>query len=52
MQTELPDRHGRSMPLVPNPMRFDGQRALAEQAPPEIDQHGDAIRAGQAWKPR
>ena len=52
MQTELPDRHGRSMPLVPNPKRFDGQRALAEQAPPEIDQHGDAIRAGQAWKPR
>jgi crotonobetainyl-CoA:carnitine CoA-transferase CaiB-like acyl-CoA transferase len=52
MQTQLTDAQGRAMPLVANPMRFDGQRAMAEQAPPQLDQHGDALRAGQTWKPR
>jgi crotonobetainyl-CoA:carnitine CoA-transferase CaiB-like acyl-CoA transferase len=40
------------MPLVANPMRFDGQRAVADQPPPGLDEHGDAIRAGQTWRPR
>jgi crotonobetainyl-CoA:carnitine CoA-transferase CaiB-like acyl-CoA transferase len=52
MQTQLTDAQGRAMPLVANPMRFDGQRAMADQAPPQLDQHGDALRAGQTWKPR
>ena len=34
----------RPMPLVGNPMRFDGQRALADQPPPGLDEHGDALR--------
>ncbi|MCA0242966.1 MAG: CoA transferase [Proteobacteria bacterium] len=52
LKTTLADRHGRAMPLVANPMRFDGQRALAAAPPPELDQHGDAIRAGQGWTAR
>jgi crotonobetainyl-CoA:carnitine CoA-transferase CaiB-like acyl-CoA transferase len=52
LKTHLADRHGRAMPLVANPMRFDGRRALAPTPPPELDQHGDAIRAGQAWTGR
>lgn len=56
MKTQLTDSHGRAMPLVANPMRFDGQRAMAPQAPPRIDEHGDAIRravaAGQGWPAR
>ena len=34
----------RPMPLVANPMRFDGQRAIAEQPPPGLDEHGAALR--------
>jgi crotonobetainyl-CoA:carnitine CoA-transferase CaiB-like acyl-CoA transferase len=52
MKTHLTDAHGHAMPLVANPMRFDGQRAVADQPPPGLDQHGDAIRAGQTWRPR
>ncbi|MBL8334985.1 MAG: CoA transferase [Rubrivivax sp.] len=52
MKTTLPDVQGRPVPLVANPMRFNGRRALAESAPPLIDQHGDEIRAGRSWKPR
>ena len=33
------------MPMIATPMRFDGQRPVADQAPPQLDQHGDAIRA-------
>jgi crotonobetainyl-CoA:carnitine CoA-transferase CaiB-like acyl-CoA transferase len=38
----------RPMPLVANPMRFDGQRAIADQPPPRLDAQGDAIRAALA----
>ena len=38
----------RPMPLVGNPMRFDGERALADQPPPALDAQGDAIRAALA----
>ncbi len=44
------------MPLVANPMRFDGQRAEADQSPPGLDAHGDALRAalaaGEGWPAR
>ena len=43
----------RPMPLVAHPMRFDGQRAVADQPPAQLDEHGDAIRAalarGEGW---
>ncbi len=52
MQAQLPDDEGRAVPMVASPMRFDGLRALAPLAPPALDGHGDAIRAGQAWAPR
>ena len=35
--------HG-TMPMVGTPMRFDGQRPVAEQAPPQLDEHGPAVR--------
>ena len=44
MQTSLAMADGQAMPLVANPMRFDGQRALADQAPPALDEHGQALR--------
>ena len=44
MQTSLRSEDDRVMPLVANPMRFDGPRAMADQAPPSLDQHGDALR--------
>jgi crotonobetainyl-CoA:carnitine CoA-transferase CaiB-like acyl-CoA transferase len=56
MQASLPDSHGQAVPLVANPMRFDGQRALADQAPPTLDQHGPALREAlarqDAWPAR
>ena len=52
MKAQLIDERGRAVPVVANPMRFDGERAMADQAPPTLDQHGDQIRAGQAWHPR
>lgn len=46
----------RLMPTIPNPMRFDGERAMADQPPPKIDEQGDAIRAalaaGKGWPSR
>jgi crotonobetainyl-CoA:carnitine CoA-transferase CaiB-like acyl-CoA transferase len=46
----------RPMPTIPNPMLFDGQRAMADQPPPRIDEQGDAIRAalaaGTGWPAR
>jgi crotonobetainyl-CoA:carnitine CoA-transferase CaiB-like acyl-CoA transferase len=45
MQTAMDVGADRPMPLVANPMRFDGQRALADQAPPGLDAQGDALRA-------
>ncbi len=38
----------RPMPLVANPMRFDGRRAIADQPPPALDAQGDAIRTALA----
>ena len=52
MKTHLFDAQGRAVPLVANPMRFNGQRALAPEPPPGLDEHGDAIRAGHTWRPR
>ena len=56
MQTSLRSEDDRVMPLVANPMRFDGQRAMADQAPPSLDQHGDALREalaqGGGWPAR
>ena len=53
LKAQLPDAKGRAVPMVPNPMRLDGRRALAPQAPPALDEHGDAIRAavreGKGW---
>jgi crotonobetainyl-CoA:carnitine CoA-transferase CaiB-like acyl-CoA transferase len=48
MQATLDAGDGKTVPLVANPMRFDGQRALADQAPPGLDQHGNALRAALA----
>ncbi len=46
----------RLMPMVGNPMRFDGQRAVADQPPPGLDAQGDALRAalakGRGWPGR
>ncbi|MBP6899413.1 MAG: CoA transferase [Burkholderiaceae bacterium] len=46
--------HG--IPSVATPMRFDGERPVAELAPPGLDEHGDAIRAalaaGKGWPAR
>ena len=36
--------------MVAPPMRFDGVRAMADLAPPMLDEHGQAIRAGKVWK--
>ncbi len=56
MQAGLDVGADRLMPMVPNPMRFDGQRAMAEQPPPGLDEHGDALRQalrqGQGWPAR
>jgi crotonobetainyl-CoA:carnitine CoA-transferase CaiB-like acyl-CoA transferase len=55
MQITRPDAAGLAVPLVGNPMRFDGLRPGAELAPPGLDQHGETIRAalsqaaGAAW---
>lgn len=51
MQITLPDAQGRAVPMVANPMRFDGRRAVARRPPPALDEHGDAIRTGPAWLP-
>ncbi|WP_088279477.1 CaiB/BaiF CoA-transferase family protein [Ideonella sp. A 288] len=45
-------RHG-GAPMVATPMRFDGERPLAELPAPHLDEHGPAVRAalaaGQGW---
>jgi crotonobetainyl-CoA:carnitine CoA-transferase CaiB-like acyl-CoA transferase len=48
MQVSLRDRQGRTVPMVANPMRFDGQRPVADRPPPALDQDGDTLRAGLA----
>jgi crotonobetainyl-CoA:carnitine CoA-transferase CaiB-like acyl-CoA transferase len=56
MQTGFEVGADRPMPQIANPMRFDGQRAMADQPPPGIDAQGDAIRAalarGEGWPKR
>ena len=56
MQAGLDVGTERPMPMVPNPMRFDGQRAMARQPPPGLDEHGaalrEALRQGQGWPKR
>ena len=56
LQQTMIGGNGEPMPLVANPMRFDGQRAQADQPPPGLDAQGDAIRAalakGEGWPPR
>ena len=56
MQAGLDVGAERPMPMVPNPMRFDGQRAMAQRPPPGLDEHGDALREalrqGQGWPVR
>ncbi len=48
LQLSVDGGNGQPMPLVANPMRFDGQRAQADQPPPMLDAQGDAIRAALA----
>ncbi len=40
-------------PMVASPMRFDGQRPCADLPPPQIDEHGAAVReslaSGRGW---
>ena len=56
MQAGLDVGADRPMPMVPNPMRFDGQRAMAERPPPGLDADGDALRLalrqGKGWPAR
>ncbi len=56
MHQTMDGGNGQPMPLVASPMRFDGERALAEQPPPGLDAQGDAIRAalarGGGWPAR
>ncbi|MBL0148100.1 MAG: CoA transferase [Ideonella sp.] len=44
------------MPMVGTPMRFDGQRPVADQPPPHLDEHGEALREalarGEGWPGR
>jgi crotonobetainyl-CoA:carnitine CoA-transferase CaiB-like acyl-CoA transferase len=48
------DRDG--LPMVATPMRFDGERPVADLPPPKLDEQGDAIRAalarGEGWPRR
>lgn len=48
MKIEVDSGDEKPMPLVANPMRFDGERAIADQPPPGLDAQGDAIRAALA----
>jgi crotonobetainyl-CoA:carnitine CoA-transferase CaiB-like acyl-CoA transferase len=51
MQTQMDTGADRPMPLVANPMRFDGQRAIADQPPPGLDAQGEELRAALARSP-
>jgi crotonobetainyl-CoA:carnitine CoA-transferase CaiB-like acyl-CoA transferase len=56
MQLAQPDDRGQTMPMVASPMRLDGQRPVAQQVAPRLDEHGDAVRAalqqGAGWPER
>jgi crotonobetainyl-CoA:carnitine CoA-transferase CaiB-like acyl-CoA transferase len=47
MRAEVPAGR-RMLPLVANPMRFDGERAMSDQPPPTLDEQGSALRAALA----
>jgi crotonobetainyl-CoA:carnitine CoA-transferase CaiB-like acyl-CoA transferase len=51
LRAELP-AGGRTLPLVANPMRFDGERPMADQPPPTLDEQGAALRAAMAHSTR
>ena len=52
LQVTALDGLGRPVPMVANPMRFDGQRPWSPMPPPQLDDDGDDVRAGHAWHPR
>jgi crotonobetainyl-CoA:carnitine CoA-transferase CaiB-like acyl-CoA transferase len=52
LQVTALDGLGRPVPMVANPMRFDGQRPWSPTPPPQLDDDGDDVRAGRAWHPR
>ena len=41
------------LPMIGTPMRFDGERPVADLPPPQLDEHGDALRralaGGDGW---
>ena len=44
LQVHRPDDAGRPVPMVAQPMRFDGERPVADSPPPTLDASGEAIR--------
>jgi crotonobetainyl-CoA:carnitine CoA-transferase CaiB-like acyl-CoA transferase len=44
LQVHRPDDAGRPVPMVAQPMRFDGERPVADTPPPALDASGEAIR--------
>jgi crotonobetainyl-CoA:carnitine CoA-transferase CaiB-like acyl-CoA transferase len=56
MQTSLKSSGERTVPMVPAPVVIDGARALADQAPPALDEHGAMLQASldknPGWPPR
>ena len=50
MQINHAGAHG-SLPMIATPMRFDGLRPIADLPPPELDQHGDAVRTALGRSP-
>ena len=50
MQINHANAHG-NLPMIATPMRFDNVRPVADLPPPELDQHGDAIRAALGRSP-
>ena len=50
MQINHANAHG-NLPMIATPMRFDNVRPVADLPPPELDQHGVAIRAALGRSP-
>ncbi len=51
MHVPLQTSGGQRMPMVAAPVLFDGRRAIAQAAPPTLDQHGDMLRATLSTQP-
>ena len=51
MHASLESADGRSAPMVPAPVLFDGARAMSGRAPPALDEHGAMLRAWLNTKP-